>query len=64
VLYGPYFAHIATDFSPQFVYFMPVLFSVMFVALDNIQNHLENPFDQIGEDDVSINAEEFVDRLK
>jgi hypothetical protein len=43
---------------------MPILFSVIFVALDNIQDHLENPFDQVGEDDVLINAEKFVSRLE
>lgn len=39
---------------------MPVLFSFILVSLDNIQEHLENPFDQIGEDDVMINVEKFV----
>jgi hypothetical protein len=33
------------------------------VGLDNIQDHLEDPFDQIGEDDVSINAEKFIEML-
>jgi len=42
---------------------MPVLFSVILVSLDNIQDHLENPFDQVGEDDVVINPEKFVARL-
>jgi len=43
---------------------MPVLFAVILVSLDNIQAHLENPFDQIGQDDVMINDEKFVDRLQ
>jgi hypothetical protein len=43
---------------------MPVLLTVIPVSLDNIQEHLENPFDQVGEDDVSINAEKFVARLE
>ena len=63
-LYGPYFAHIAKDFDPHLIYVMPVLFSFILVSLDNIQEHLENPFDQVGEDDVTINAEEFLDRLQ
>ncbi len=63
-LYGPYFAFIAMDFSPSLTYVMPVLFALVLVSLDNIQEHLENPFDQIGEDDVMINAEKFVDRLR
>lgn len=62
-LYGPYFAYIATDFSPYLTYVMPVLFALVLVSLDNIQEHLENPFDQVGQDDVLINAEKFVDRL-
>ena len=41
----------------------PMLLSAVLVSLDNIQEHLENPFDQIGEDDVIINAEKFVDLL-
>ena len=62
-LYGPYFAYIAMDFSPSLTYVMPVLFALVLVSLDNIQEHLENPFDQIGQDDVLINSEKFVDRL-
>lgn len=62
-LYGPYFAYIAIDFSPYLTYVMPVLFALVLVSLDNIQEHLENPFDQVGQDDVMINAEKFVDRL-
>lgn len=63
VLYGPHFAELAKDYAPGLWFLMPVLFSVILVALDNIQDHLEDPFDQIGEDDVAINAEKFVARL-
>lgn len=63
-LYGPYFAYLALDLKPELVYVMPVLFAVILVSLDNIQNHLENPFDQVGEDDVIINVEQFVERLR
>ncbi|MGI9604410.1 MAG: hypothetical protein ACR2QE_21195, partial [Acidimicrobiales bacterium] len=64
VLYGPFFANAALDYSPELAYVMPVLLSVVLVSLDNIQEHLENPFDQVGEDDVMINAEKFIDRLE
>ncbi len=64
ILYGPYFAYLATEYSPGLEYFMPVLFSLIFVGLENIQSHLENPFDQVGEDDIAINAEKFVERLE
>jgi len=63
VAYGPYFAAISTDFAPGLQYVMPVLFTVILVSLDNIQEHLENPYDQIGEDDIVINVEKFVKRL-
>jgi hypothetical protein len=42
---------------------MPVLLTAVLVSLDNIQDQLENPFDQDGEDDIAINAEKFVERL-
>ena len=64
ILYGPYFAAIAKDYSGGLVYVMPVLFTTILVSLDNIQEHLENPFDQIGEDDIAINAEKFVECLE
>ena len=62
-LYGPYFAYLGRDFSGGLAYMMPVLFALILVSLDSIQEHLENPFDQVGQDDVLINAEKFVDRL-
>jgi hypothetical protein len=62
-LYGPYFAYVAQDYASGLTYVMPVLFSFILVSLDNIQEHLENPFDQVGEDDVMINVEKFVLRL-
>ena len=51
------------DFNSSLTYVMPVLFALVFVSLDNIQGHLENPFDQVGQDDMLINSEKFVDRL-
>ncbi|PLX73675.1 MAG: hypothetical protein C0614_12680 [Desulfuromonas sp.] len=63
IVYGPYFAAEAVNYSAGLAYVMPVLFSIILVSLDNIQEHLENPFDQIGEDDIAINAEKFIERL-
>lgn len=63
IIYGPYFAFLAQEFSPSLTYVMPVLFSVVLVSLDNIQEHLENPFDEVGEDDVMINTDKFIERL-
>jgi hypothetical protein len=64
ILYGPHFAENATNFNYGLQFAMPILFSVILVALDNIQSHLENPFDQQGEDDVHINVEKFIRNLE
>ena len=64
IIYGPYFAQQATDYgSPSLTFVMPILFAIILVGLDNIQSHLEDPFDQIGPDDVAINAEKFIELL-
>ena len=64
ILYGPYFAYQMAESGTLFSYSMPVLFTLILVALSNIQDNLENPFDQIGEDDVAINAEAFIASLR
>ena len=58
IIYGPYFASTFTDFSANLEYVMPVLYSFILVSLDNIQDHLEHPFDEIGEDDIKIDEKE------
>ncbi|MFL5728995.1 MAG: hypothetical protein ACJ75J_05845 [Cytophagaceae bacterium] len=58
IVYGPYFASTFHDFSAQLEYVMPVLYSFILVSLDNIQDHLENPFDDVGEDDIVIDPDE------
>ena len=64
VVYGPHFAHNLSDYNYGLEYAVPILFSVILVALDNIQSHLENPFDQQGEDDVYINSDKFIRSLE
>ena len=58
IIYGPYFASTFNDFSANLEYVMPVLYSFILVSLDNIQDHLEHPFDEIGEDDIKIDERE------
>ena len=58
IIYGPYFASTFQDYSAQLEYVMPVLYSFILVSLDNIQDHLEHPFDEIGEDDIRIEVNE------
>ncbi|MEQ8426154.1 MAG: hypothetical protein RIA63_15650 [Cyclobacteriaceae bacterium] len=57
IIYGPYFANSFHNYSPQLVYVMPILYSFILVSLDNIQDHLENPYDNVGEDDIDIDAD-------
>jgi len=59
IVYGPYFASTFHDFSASLEYVMPVLYSFILVSLDNIQDHLEHPFDEVGEDDITIETDEF-----
>ena len=58
IIYGPYFASTFHDFSAHLEYVMPILYSFILVSLDNIQDHLEHPFDEIGEDDIRIDERE------
>lgn len=64
VLYGPYFASTFHEYNAHLEYVMPVLYSFILVSLDNIQDHLENPFDEVGEDDVRIEAAETMELLQ
>jgi hypothetical protein len=57
-LFGPYFAHLATKFFPVVGYIIAILYSLVLVSLDNIQEDLENPYDAIGEDDVNLDISE------
>ena len=56
ILYAPHFA----DYEFGLSYIMPVLYSFILISLDNIQDHLENPYDQVGEDDIKIEVEKYV----
>ncbi|MCH7535335.1 MAG: hypothetical protein IH948_06255, partial [Bacteroidetes bacterium] len=64
VIYGPYFANVSMDKSIEISFILPALFSVILVSLDNIQEHLENPFDNVGEDDITINDVKFITGLE
>lgn len=64
IIYGPYFAYKAENMTDGLEYVVPVLLTMILVSLDNIQGHLENPFDQVGEDDIKFNVEKFIENLK
>jgi len=61
ILFGPYFAHLTTKSFPVAGYIVAILYSLVLVSLDNIQEDLENPYDAIGEDDVNLEVvEEYI----
>ena len=60
IIYGPYFANTFKTYSANLGYVMPILYSFILVSLDNIQDHLEDPFDDVGEDDIRINEKEII----
>lgn len=64
IIYAPYFAFIAEDKPWAFAFLLPVLFALIFTSLDNIQEQLENPFDQVGEDDIKIRPKKFAQNLE
>ncbi|WP_024479297.1 hypothetical protein [Cellulophaga baltica] len=63
IIYGPYFAFKAEEMSWGLEFVIPILLTMILVSLENIQEHLENPFDQIVEDDIKFNVEKFIERL-
>ena len=63
IVYGPYFASTFKDFSAHLEFVMPILYSFILVSLDNIQDHLEHPFDEVGEDDIRIDETEIVSHM-
>ena len=65
ILYGPYFAAKSEeDMSWGLEFVIPILLTMILVSLENIQEHLENPFDQVGEDDITFNVEKFMQNLR
>jgi hypothetical protein len=64
IIYGPYFASTFHDYSASLEYVMPILYSFILVSLDNIQDHLEHPFDEVGEDDIRIDEQEIQALMK
>ena len=55
ILFGPHFANIDYPDYPFIGYLVAGLYAFVLVSLDNVQDHLENPFDGIGEDDLRLN---------
>ncbi len=60
VVFSPFFASTIGVFSfPIITYLIPLVYSFILISLINIQDHMEDPFDGIGEDDIKIEPERF-----
>lgn len=62
ILFAPHFAFLAEREGIIVSLVVATLYATLLVSLDNIQEALEDPFDDRGEDDVSLDAVEFFDR--
>lgn len=56
IIFGPHFANIDYPDYPAIGYVFAGLYAFVLVSLDNVQDHLENPFDGIGTDDLQLNV--------
>jgi predicted membrane chloride channel (bestrophin family) len=58
IAFGPYFAYLSmkSEAFPYVGYMVAVLYSLVLVTLDNLQEDLEDPYDQVGSDDVQLNV--------
>ena len=63
VLFAPYFATLSDEYSLVSGYVVAVFYSLILVSLDNIQEDLEDPFDQIGADDLNLDVAHHYHRI-
>lgn len=56
ILFAPYFASLNEVIS-YLGYIVAILYSSVLVMLSNIQNNIENPFDNVGLDDINLDKE-------
>jgi predicted membrane chloride channel (bestrophin family) len=56
VLFAPYFALVSSQGWWPLGFVMAILYSLVLVGLDNIQEGLENPFDGLGIDDIQFDG--------
>ena len=58
ILFAPYFADLSDKHFFSLGFLVAAFYSLVLVSLDNIQEELENPFDEVGVDDVDLNVAE------
>jgi len=63
VLFAPYFADLSDRHFFSLGFLVAVFYSLILVSLDNIQEELENPFDEIGVDDVNLKVADRYEKI-
>ena len=61
IFFAPHFAYVAQKHGPTVSIIIAAVYSTLLVSLDNIQEALEDPFDQHDEDDVLLDAVTYFD---
>jgi predicted membrane chloride channel (bestrophin family) len=58
IAFGPYFAFLCGEAKnfPWVGYLIAVLYSLVLLSLDNMQDQLEDPYDEMGEDDIKLDV--------
>ena len=54
LIFAPYFAHLSNLYGPWSGIYVSILSNAMLVSLFKIQADLEDPFDEVGVDDINM----------
>jgi len=63
ILFAPYFATLSEEYSYASGYLVAVFYSLVLVSLDNIQEDLEHPYDEVGVDDLKLDVSRHYERV-
>ena len=63
VLFAPYFAKVSNDYYYAAGYLVAAFYCLVLVGLNNIQEDLEHPYDQVGADDLNLDVADRYSRV-
>lgn len=63
ILFAPYFATLSDEYSYASGYLVAAFYSLVLVSLDNIQEDLEHPYDEVGVDDLQLDVSRHYERV-
>ena len=63
ILFAPYFADLSSKHFFALGFMLATFYSLVLVSLDNIQERLENPYDEFGIDDINLNVSGDYERI-